>query len=64
MRGADSRRTSPALVRHTLASAISRRGLLQRALLTGHSEIQQIVTRDDPAALYYAPPKSLTVLVG
>ena len=26
------------------------------------NEIQQIVTRDDPAAIYYAQPESLTVL--
>jgi peptide/nickel transport system substrate-binding protein len=35
MRGADSCRTSPALVRRNRMSAISRRGLLQRTLLAG-----------------------------
>ena len=32
------------------------------AYLSALGEIQQIVTRDDPAAIYYAQPEWLTVL--
>jgi peptide/nickel transport system substrate-binding protein len=34
----------------------------EQAYLAALAEIQQIVTRDDPAAIYYAQPEALTVL--
>lgn len=42
----------------------ARTAAAEPAYLSALGEIQQIVTRDDPAAIYYAQPEWLTVLRG